>query len=96
MTIDQLFVVNPSHSMTVNHRSSLTCPRVQVVSSSPQVNYVALINIPSIANEKATLFSCSSSLHSNLTVEMVTTSLGELEPDPPPISLSEFLDMYSF
>ena len=96
VTIDHLSFVSPSHSMTADHPTSLNVPVVQVVSTPPQVNYVALSPMPSISNEKEPLFSCSSSLDSSSIVDMVTPSLGALDPNLPPVSLSEFLDMSFF
>jgi hypothetical protein len=57
---------------------------------------VALSPMPSISNEKEPLTVCSSSLDLVLTVDMVTPSLGTLEPVLPPVDQSESLDMYSF
>ena len=82
--------------MTTNHLTSLNVTCVQMVSPSPQVNYVALSPMHSIYNEKDTLFPCSSSLDFNLSIDMVTPSLGALELDLTPMSLIEFLDMYIF
>ena len=96
VTIDHISFVSPIHSMIVDHLTFLNVPCVQVVTPLPHVNYVELSPMPSIADEKEPLFSCSSYLDSSMVVGMVTPSLEVLEPDLPLISLSEFLDMYSF
>ena len=57
---------------------------------------MALLPMPSIVCEKEPFFSCSSSLESNLEIDMVTPSLGSLEPNLTPMSPSEFLGMSFF
>jgi hypothetical protein len=82
--------------MTADHSTSLIVPHIQVVSPPPQVNYVALSHMPSIANKNRLPNVCSSSLDLVLIVDMINPSIGKLEPVLPPVDQSESLDTYSF
>jgi hypothetical protein len=85
VTIDQFLFISPDHCMTIDHLNSMNVPHIQVVSTPPQANYVALSPMPSIANEKEPLPICSSSFNLVSTVDMVTPSLWTLELVLPPI-----------
>ena len=87
VTIDQLSFTN--NCTTFAHPISLSVPNVQVVSPLPQAYYVATRPIQSIANEKQPLLSCSPSMDLVLTTDLVTPTMGALEPSIPPIDPSE-------
>jgi hypothetical protein len=94
VTIDQLSFVSPD--LTVDHPTSLNVPYMKVISLPPQVNYVVSCPMPSTSNEKEPLTVCSTSLDSDLVVDMVNSSMGDLEPDISPITPIESLDIHSF
>jgi hypothetical protein len=82
VTIDQLSFVGPD--LTINSMNSLHGLYMQMVSSLPQVNYVALSPMPSTADENDL----------DLVVDMVTSSIGLLKLDL--ITPVTTLDMCSF
>ena len=94
--IDQISFVCLDHCMTANHLNSLNVPYIQVVSPTPEVNYVALSPIPSISNENEPLDACSSYLDLVLVVDIRTPSLGPSNHVLLLVYQSEALDMYSF
>jgi hypothetical protein len=82
VTIDQLSFVGPN--LTINPMTSLNGSYMQLVSPMPQVNYVALSPMPSVADED--------DLHS--VFDLVISLVGLLDPDIlTPITT---LDMCSF
>jgi hypothetical protein len=94
VTIYQLSFIGPH--MKTNHPTSLNIPHMQVVSTLPQVNYVATCTMRSNLNEKDPLSVCSPSLDLDPIVNMVNQSLGTLDSTLPSIDLSNSLTMYSF
>jgi hypothetical protein len=52
--------------------------------------------MPSNSNEKEPLLVCSTSLESDLVVEMVNPSMGDLDPDISPVTPIESLDVHYF
>jgi hypothetical protein len=94
MTIDQVSFVSPD--LTVDHPTSRNLPYMKVISLSPHVNYVVLCPMPSTANEKDPLIECSTSLDSDLVVDMVSPSMWDLEHDLSPVTTIESLGIHSF
>lgn len=88
--IDQLSFVG--HDFISNHPTSLRIPSVQVVSSPPQVNYVATYPIHIPTNEDKPFIVCSTSFDLALVGDIVHHLLGALDSD---LSIGSF-DMYLF
>ena len=88
VTIDQLSFVN--NYKTFSHLISLHVPNVQVVYPLPQAYYVATRPMHSISNEKDPLLSCSPCLDLVLAIDLVTPSMGALEPNLTHVDPSEF------
>jgi hypothetical protein len=82
VTIDQLSFVGPD--LTINPMTSLNGSYQQSLSTLPQVNYVVVSPMPSVADEN----------HLDPVVDMVISSVGILEPDL--LNPDETLDMCSF
>ena len=74
----------------------MNVPYMKVISLEPQVNYVVSCPMPSTTNEKEPLTICSTYLESYLVVDMVNSSMGDLELDISPITPIESLDIHSF
>lgn len=88
VTIDQFSFTNNCTKFA--HPISLSVPNVQAVSPSPQVYYVATRPIQSIANENEPLLSCLPFVDLVSTTNLVTPTMGALEPSLPPINPSEY------
>jgi hypothetical protein len=69
---------------------------MKVISLLPHVNYVVSCPMHSNSNEKETFNVCLTYLDSDMVVEMVNPSMGDLEPDILLITPIDSLDMHSF
>ena len=87
VTLNQLTFID--NCTTFAHPTSLSVSNIRAVSLEPWVYYVASCLRNLIANEMETRFSCSTYLDLNLTLNLVSPSMGALESDLPPIDLSE-------
>jgi hypothetical protein len=76
VNIDQLSFVGPD--LTINSMTSLNGSYMQMISPSPQVNYVVLYPMTSAANEDEPLVVISISYELDLVVDMVISSIGSL------------------
>jgi hypothetical protein len=94
VTIDQLSFVGPD--LITNHLNSLNVLYMKVTSLPPQVNYVVSCTMPSATNKKDSLTICSTSLDSYLVVDMVNSSMGDLEPNIFPVTPIESLGIHYF
>jgi hypothetical protein len=92
VTIDQLSFVGPD--LITNSMTSLNGSYMQMVFPPPQVNYVALSPMPSVADEDEPFIVSSVSYDLDLVVDMVISSIGIL--DLISLPLSRTLDMSSF
>jgi hypothetical protein len=92
VTIDQLSFIGLD--LITNPMNSLNGYYMQMVSSLPHVNYVALSPMPSATDEDVTLPVSSVSSDLDLVVDMVISLVGLLELDLPTLIIT--LDMCSF
>jgi hypothetical protein len=92
VTIDQLLFVGLD--LIVSSMTSLNGSYMQTVSTLPQVNYVALSPVPSLANEYGPLAISSVSYDLDPVVDMVISSVRLLELDL--LTPIVTLDMCSF